>query len=249
MPLDQIFRSFALGLICATASMVTGSGQAVASSTAIQCTAAIAVLEAGGEGRKGMAAVIDVVANRIADARFPNDACAVIRQKGQFQPVGEWPKFRRLLHDPAKLDAKRLLGSSDNVATALALAKRSGGQDLTGGALYFLNPRLMDRSHCPWFARLKKTTAIGEHLFLKDYAPGERRGAPALDCESPMIGSGYGRSLAASYANGLFDPSGPKTASKTPTRNQLRAWRQTGQLKSRQRELKKHFKPGWIVLE
>lgn len=211
--------------------------------------ATIAVLEAGSEGRRGMAAVLDVVRNRMSDHRFPDLACAVIRQKRQFQPVGEWPKLKRLLENPNSLDARELLGNSSTLEIAFELATQKDLGAPTGGALYFLNPRLMDRRYCPWFAKLKRTKTIGEHVFMTEYKEGERRQAPALDCQDPMIGSGYGSSLANQYANGLFHPSGPQVASKTPTRNQLNAWRRTGQLEDRQEDLKSLFKPGWIKLD
>lgn len=230
--------------------LVVGLGQpANATTPEQQCLAVIAVLEAGGEGRQGMAAVLDVVRNRMADDRFPRDACAVIRQKGQFQPVGEWPKLARLLKEPKQLNARQLLGASQTLDAAFALLAAPKGQSPTGGALYFLNPRLMDKSYCPWFAKLKRTKRIGEHIFMTEYNPGEPKLGPALDCDDPMIGSGYGGSLANRYSNGLFHPSGPQVASKTPTRNQLKAWRQTGQLEQRQKDLKKFFKPGWISLD
>lgn len=195
-----------------------------------------------------MDAVLDVVRNRMNDDRFPADACAVIRQEGQFQPVSEWPKLARLLAQPERLDAFELLGPSESLKTAFDLAEATERSRITKGALYFLNTRLMDPAYCPWFSRLKRTGQIGEHVFMTEYVRGETRGAPALDCDDPSIGSGYGRSMAVRYANGLFDPAGPKVAINTPTRNQLKAWKRTGELERRQKELKKAFKPGWIEL-
>ena len=212
------------------------------------CLAAIAVLEAAGEGEKGMRAVIRVVRNRMADTRFPATACEVVRQPGQFQPVSEWPKLKQALDRPAAFRATNLLRPSASLDTAMRLAAGTIRDD-TGGALYFVNPLMMDRRNCPWFSRLKRTTRIGAHVFMTHYAATERRGEPALDCSSPEIGSMAGRSLAKRYANGLFDPKGARTATRTPTRKQLEAWRRTGKLEARQKALKKHFKPGWIVLD
>ena len=228
---------------------ILAPGGALAASASQHCMAAIAVLEAAGEGRLGMAAVLDVVRNRVRDDRFPNDACAVIRQKGQFQPVGEWPKLKQLLQQPETFDARPLLGNSKALETAYMLASAKNPATTTGGALYFLNPRLMDKRHCPWFASLKRTMVIGEHIFMTEYEPGEKRQGVALDCDDPTIGSGYGFSLAKRYANGLFTPSGAKVATNTPTRNQRRAWQRTGQMENRQKDLKRFFKPGWIKLD
>ena len=80
------------------------------------------------------------------------------------------------------------------LAEALALAKRhaSDGSDPTQGALYFVNPRLMDPGNCPWFARRKRTATIGQHVFLTEYGPDEQRGAPGLDCSIAGIDRGQG---------------------------------------------------------
>ena len=67
-------------------------------------------------------------------------------------------------------------------------------RDPTGGALYFVNPDLMDPEHCPWFAALKRTARIGGHVFMTHYRPGEPPGPPALDCGQ---GGGGGRAVAA----------------------------------------------------
>ena len=215
----------------------------------VDCLAAIAVLEAGSEGSAGMDAVIQVVRNRVRDGRFPADACAVIAQPRQFQPVSEWPALAKALRKPASFDPDRMLGKSSSLEHARQLARSTGAPDLTGGALYFVNPAFMDPSYCPWFARLKRTRTIGNHEFMTHYRRGEKRGEPALDCSSPTIGSRRGGSLASKYANGLFHPKGARVASRTPTRKQLDAWRRTGRLEQRQRELKKLFRPGWIKLD
>ncbi len=226
---------------------------AAAATPAERCTAIIAVLEAAGEGDAGMAAVIEVVENRTRDARFPNEACAVIAQDRQFQPVGEWPALRRALAEPASFDPAALLASGPgrrSLARALELARHGPGRR-TGGALYFVNPLAMDPRHCPWFATLKRTVRIKNHVFMTHYGPGERPGEPALDCSDSSIGSLFrqGTSLARRDAQGLFHPNGPRTASRTPTPAERAAWRRTGALDARAQELKRHFKPGWIALD
>ena len=226
---------------------------AAAATPAERCTAMIAVLEAAGEGADGMAAVIEVVKNRAADPRFPNDACAVVAQDRQFQPVGEWPALRRALAQPASFDPASMLRSGPgqrSLERALELT-RQPPRGLTNGALYFVNPLAMDPRHCPWFSTLKRTVTIENHVFMTHYGPSEKRGAPALDCSDARIGSLFkrGTTLAGRYAHGLFHPSGPRTATRTPTRAEREAWRRTGQMEARGRELQRHFKPGWILLE
>jgi len=237
-------------LLLAVLSLPTG---ALAASPAERCTAMIAVLEAAGEGADGMAAVIEVVENRTADPRFPNEACAVVAQDRQFQPVGEWPALQRALAQPASFDPAAMLRGGpgrQSLERALDLT-RQRPRGLTGGALYFVNPLAMDPRHCPWFATLKRTVTIENHVFMTHYGPGETRAAPALDCSDPKIGSLFrqGTTLASRYAQGLFHPSGPRTATRTPTRAEREAWRRTGEMEARGRELKKHFEPGWILLE
>jgi hypothetical protein len=232
-----------------------GSGAQVAGAVtpAERCTAMIAVLEAAGEGESGMAAVIEVVNNRTADPRFPGEACAVIAQDRQFQPVGEWPALRRALAQPASFDPQALMPNGpgrQSLERALELARRPDA-GRTGGALYFVNPLAMDPAHCPWFATLKRTAVIKNHVFMRHYAPGEKRAAPALDCADPKIGSLFrqGASLARRYAQGLFHPNGPRTATRTPTRAEREVWRRTGALEAKANELRRHFKPGWILLD
>jgi hypothetical protein len=225
----------------------------LAATPAERCTAVIAVLEAAGDGDDGMAAVIEVVKNRVRDSRFPGDACAVIAQDRQFQPVGEWPALKRALAQPASFDPHALMATGPgrrSLERALDLAKRQAA-GRTGGALYFLNPLAMDPRHCPWFATLKRTARIKNHVFMTHYGPNERRGEPALDCSDPSIGSRYrqGASLARRHAQGLFHPDGPRTASRTPTPAEREAWRRAGGVDSRSRELQRHFKPGWILLD
>jgi hypothetical protein len=237
----------ALALIAMPLALASGA------TPAERCTAMIAVLEAAGEGDVGMEAVIEVVKNRTADARFPGEACAVIAQDRQFQPVGEWPALQRALAQPASFDPEALMAAGPgrrSLERALALAKRPA-TGRTGGALYFVNPLAMDPRHCPWFATLKRTARIKNHVFMTHYGPGERPGEPALDCADPSIGSLFrqGTSLARRYAQGLFHPEGPRTASRTPTPAERAAWRRTGALDARAKELKRHFKPGWIALD
>ena len=140
------------------------------------------------DGIPGMTAVMRVVRNRVADPRFPGDACAVIAQSGQFQPLTESPLLRQVARDPEGYSMPQVLGVRSPQARLLLVTVHRlaraplPNRDPTGGALYFVNPELMDPARCPWFAELKRTARIGSHVFLTDYQPGESRGAPALDC-------------------------------------------------------------------
>ena len=153
-----------------------------------RCLALVAYAEAAVDGLPGMAAVIRVVRNRMADPRFPNDACAVILQVAQFQPIAQSELLRKVARDPEAYSIPQMLGlrtpaSRRLLTEAHRLAKAPpAASDPTGGALYFVNPDYMDPERCPWFAGLKRTAVIGGHVFMTEYRPGEAPGPPALDC-------------------------------------------------------------------
>jgi hypothetical protein len=139
-----------------------------------------------------MAAVMRVVHNRIRDGRFPTHACAVVRQPGQFQAIEESRRIKTALKAPQRMNLARTLNVRTSFtrmmldqASRLAVdPKVARGKDPTRGALYFVNPHMMDPSRCPWFAKLKRTTRIGSHVFMTHYKKGEKRAGPALDCRT-----------------------------------------------------------------
>jgi spore germination cell wall hydrolase CwlJ-like protein len=185
-----VYRKVLLGVLMSVVTIVLAapaSAEALSGREA-RCLAMIAYAEAAVDGIPGMTAVMRVVRNRMADPRFPNDACAVIAQAGQFQPLTESPVLRQVARDPEGYSVPHVLGARSPqarllLATAHRLARMPlSSRDPTGSALYFVNPKLMDPARCPWFAELKRTAQIGSHVFLTDYQPGENRGAPALDC-------------------------------------------------------------------
>lgn len=155
-----------------------------------RCLAMVAYAEAAVDGLLGMEAVMRVVRNRMADPRFPDDACAVIAESGQFQPVTRSAVLRRVALDPEGYSIPQVLGVRSPAARRLlaaahrlARAPRTSA-DPTREALYFVNPTLMDPARCPWFAALRRTARIGSHVFMTHYLEGEPVGAPALDCGS-----------------------------------------------------------------
>jgi hypothetical protein len=165
--------------------------------TESRCLALVAYAEAVSEGRTGMAAVIRVMHNRVRDQRFPKSACAVARQPGQFQAIDESRRYKAALKAPHRMSLARTLMADTGFermmlrqASELALDRKlARGRDPTGGALYFVNLHMMDPGRCAWFARLKRTTAIGRHVFMTHYGRGERRRGPALDCR--RVGQGW----------------------------------------------------------
>lgn len=83
--------------------------------------------EARGEGLEGQIAVAAVILNRVRSDKFPNTVWDVIHQQGQFTPI----------------QRGTLPSSSKNTGTCTnAVDKALNGEDPTGGALFFYNPRL-----------------------------------------------------------------------------------------------------------
>src|SRR4051794_1074563 len=165
--------------IAATARAGEPSGREV------RCLGLVAFTEAAVDGPPGMAAVIRVVRDRAADPRFPHDACAVVAQVAQFQPVARSVVLRRVVRDPGGYDIPRAVGARSPRARrvlpeALRLAREPlRAPDPTGGAPYFVDPELMDAGRCPWFAALRRTARIGGHVFLAQHPPGGGRGGAA----------------------------------------------------------------------
>jgi spore germination cell wall hydrolase CwlJ-like protein len=190
-----VLRTLAIALLVACAWM--DPARAGISGREVRCLALVAYTEAAVDGIPGMAAVIRVVRNRMADSRFPDDACAVILQVAQFQPIQQSAVLQKVALDPEGYSIPQLLGlRSPETRRLLAAAQRLAraeptGADPTGGALYFVNPDYMNPGLCPWFAGLKRTAAIGGHVFMTDYRDGEPLGPPALDCGAvgPAVGS------------------------------------------------------------
>lgn len=102
-----------------------------------RCLAMIAYAEAAVDGERGMAAVIRVVRNRVADPGFPDDACAVALQAGQFQPVGELPALAAALRDPEGFSPITVLGvrspaARHSLMSALRLARAPATRAISG---------------------------------------------------------------------------------------------------------------------
>ena len=106
----------------------------------------------------------------------------------------------------------------------------------TGGAIFFVNPYVMDPANCPWFSRLKRTATIGAHVFMTHYGDGEERQGPAIDCAT--AGAGF-KSWLRGWNQGVMAPGRPKLAGITPTPAMLKKWRASGRLEARQQELRR----------
>jgi hypothetical protein len=250
-------RARSPGVAAALGLLLAAAPAAAADDREARCLALIAYAEAANDGGKGMAAVIQVVRNRQKDGRFPTGACAVVAQPGQFQPISESVALRRAVRQVGSVDLVELFGAASAgerraILAAERLAAVNGGHDPTGGALYFVNPRFMDPAKCPWFAKLKRTTEIGGHVFMTHYGPDERPGKPALDCATAGrdFKKGGGFRLPNSYRVGPFDPRGPRVATRSATRSMIQAWKRTGEYDKRTAALRKrYFKRNWWLAD
>ncbi len=120
-----------------------------------RCLALAMYWEARGEGRHGMVAVGSVVLNRVADRRFPNNACDVVFQGGETPPCQfSWwcdGKSDRPTH-------QGLWRTSLTLANEL-LTDPPG--DPTQGALFFHSTSIKP----PW--KRTRVAHIGNHVFYR----------------------------------------------------------------------------------
>lgn len=128
----------------------------------IDLSARVAWGEARNQGPQGLQAVLNVMANRAKDRRYPSSLAAVATQPMQFSAYNEDD------HNRAALDA--VDDSDPQFAQAVELAARNvRGElpDITGGATHYhadwINPPY-------WTAGATETARIGNHIFYKGVA-------------------------------------------------------------------------------
>lgn len=115
----------------------------------VNCLAEAIYYEAGNQDRRGQLLVADVVMNRVASPRFPNTACGVIYQRGQFTfhrrplPSRARDQFRGI----AELAARRYVGQ---------IRPRTN-------ATFFYNYRMVRPA---WSRRLVFAEQHGPHIFM-----------------------------------------------------------------------------------
>ena len=133
-----------------TLSGSTGASGSTAASASIisadhRLLSRLVYAEARGETYKGQVAVAAVVLNRVASASFPNTVSGVIFQSGAFSCVSNG----------------QINNTPDSTAIRAALDALNGW-DLTGGCLYYYNPRATDDK---WIRTRTVKTVIGNHSF------------------------------------------------------------------------------------
>src|SRR3954451_23510717 len=114
-----------VGVWLVAACALAPPASAALSGREARCLALVAYTEAAVDGVPGMTAVIRVVRNRMADLRFPDDACAVIAQVAQFQPIAQSEVLRKVAADPEGYSIPQVLGlRSPQARRLLATAHR-----------------------------------------------------------------------------------------------------------------------------
>jgi len=118
--------------------------------------------EAKGEGVEGRNAVRGVILNRIASDRFPNTLEAVLKQKGQFEPVGKVKGNISKISVPFdKLDMQKF--EFENYVRE--------GTDASQGSTFFLNKALSKKRGTDFSG--SNPIEIGNHTYYSSYKNNE----------------------------------------------------------------------------
>ena len=142
----------------AVGAMGLAGGGALVMPPELYCLAQTIHFEAHRGSPEGQRAVGHVVLNRVADARFPNSICAVVRQGGTARFACQFHWYCDGLSDePTDADSWR-----DAVTAAWAVFANPA-DDPTRGALFFHN----DSVSPGWARRLERIGRIGWHTYYR----------------------------------------------------------------------------------
>jgi spore germination cell wall hydrolase CwlJ-like protein len=144
----------------ATAMATQGAKQESALEADLHCLAQNIYFEARGEPLEGKLAVAHVVLNRMADDRFPRQACSVIRQGGERRrhrcQFSWWCDGRS--------DRPRDQSAWEESKVIAVLIKAGLIPDPTGGSLWYHANYVQP----DWAERLTRKVKIGKHIFYTD---------------------------------------------------------------------------------
>lgn len=130
--------------------------------------AATLVGEAEGTDAQGKLAVAQVIMNRVASPKFPNDVTSVCLQHQQFSCWNDGSARYRTMLDP-QLYTSEVAWTQCFIAAVQAMFHLV--PDVTGSADHYLNPvvtrRIRGDGTLPsWYDENKVTARIGDHVFL-----------------------------------------------------------------------------------
>ena len=173
------------------AADLPGLAALVASADARDGIARVAFAEAGNQGDSGLAAVVYTILNRLGDGRWGGTVDAVLNASHQFEPVmragGDWRNLRPVS------EARQA-----RVDTIINLALEGRLPDLTNGARYFQNPRIVAQragagqvdASLVNFGGAPPSAVIGAHSFYVEAGRGGGRLAgPGAGSAKPPTGS------------------------------------------------------------
>lgn len=127
----------------------------------IDCLARNNYFEAANQTDDGMAAVTDVVFNRIEDPKYPGSPCEVITQHGQFS----WYEDGRPHVMADGFQTKRAYKIALDVWQSRPVHYKPEHKDMTGGATryhaFYVSPN---------WKKWRQTVKIGAHLFYRPEA-------------------------------------------------------------------------------
>lgn len=149
---------------------------AVEAPLAREAVARVAYAEAAGQGDSGLAGVVYTILNRVASGGWGASIAQVVNARSQFEPVmragGDWRAL------PPATPAQRA-----RIDTILNLVLDGRLPDLTGGALYFQNPRIVAARAAAGavaptlvhFGGSAPSAVIGDHAFYARVGAGQSR--------------------------------------------------------------------------
>ena len=128
------------------------------------CTAIAVYFEARGEPSEGQLAVAHVIQNRIEDARYPDNACAVVKQGYYWQghPIRDKCQFS-FWCDGKSDDPESNTSWDESVYLSLLIYSEELTIDVTEGALWY-HATYVSPS---WAEHYEKTVRINEHIFYR----------------------------------------------------------------------------------
>ena len=165
-----VSKQYQAGLARAAAELRTAEGR--------DALARVAYAEAGNQGDSGLAGVVYTIANRLIDGTFGDTLPAVLNAPNQFEPVsragGRWTGL------PARSAVEQA-----HIDTIVSLALDGRLPDLTGGARYFQNPKIVAGREAAGtvskgltnFGGQAPIARIGDHAFF-DGGPGHAAAEP-----------------------------------------------------------------------
>ena len=161
-------------------------GLALAAPRARETIARVAYAEAAGQGDSGLAGVVYTILNRVASGRWGSSVASVVNARAQFEPVlragGDWRNL------PVVSAAQRA-----RIDTIINLALDGRLPDLTGGALYFQNRRIVAARAAAGtvslslvdFGGSRPSATIGDHAFYAEISGRDGAGPGAARTPRP----------------------------------------------------------------